>query len=98
MSGYYLYLALYNVINVLPLFIIVVVFTATLGSRKLTEFQGRVLKLMSGLMMLGLGCVLLVAPGLLDNWLTAVALLSGAVVLAWGLCAVERARAAAGGR
>ena len=91
-SGYYLYLAFYNVIYVLPLFIIVVVFTTTLGSRKLTGFQGRVLKLMSGLMMLGLGCVLLVAPDLLDNWLTAVALLAGAVVVAWGLCAVGRAR------
>lgn len=90
--GYYLYLAFYNVIYVLPLLIIVIVFTVTLGAAKLSEFQGRVLKLMSGLMMLGLGLVLLAAPELLDNWLTAVALLVGAVVLAWGICAMERAR------
>jgi len=91
-AGYYLYLAFYNAIYVLPLLIIVIVFTVTLGSRKLSKFQGRALKLMSGLMMLGLGVVLLVAPDLLDNWLTAVALLAGAMALALGLCAVERAR------
>ena len=74
-SGYYIYLAFYNVIYVTPLLVIVLLFTLTLGSRKLTEAQGRVLKLLSGLMMLGLGLVLLLAPELLDNWLTAVALL-----------------------
>jgi len=73
--SYYVYLAFYNAIYVLPLLVIVLTFTLTLGSRKLTEMQGRVLKLLSGLMMLGLGLVLLVAPELLDNWLTAVALL-----------------------
>jgi hypothetical protein len=73
--SYYVYLAFYNVIYVVPLLVIVLTFTLTLGSRKLSEMQGRVLKLFSGLMMLGLGLVLLVAPDLLDNWLTAVALL-----------------------
>lgn len=61
-GGRYGYLALYNLIYVLPLAAIVAVFAHTLGARKLTEREGRLLKLMSGLMMLGLGALLLVAP------------------------------------
>ncbi len=41
---------------------IVIVFARTLGARKLTEREGRLLKLMSGLMMLELGALLLFAP------------------------------------
>ncbi len=63
--GYYGYLALYNLIYVLPLLAIVLVFTFTLGAKKLTERQGRILKLLSGLMMLGLGGVMLLAPEML---------------------------------
>jgi glutaredoxin len=63
--AYYGYLALYNVIYVLPLVAIVLVFSFTLGARKLTERQGRILKLLSGLMMLGLGAVMLLAPEML---------------------------------
>jgi hypothetical protein len=80
-GSYYMYLTLYNVIYVAPLLAIVVAFTLTLGSRKLSEAQGRLLKLLSGLMMLGLGTVLIAAPDLLDNWLTAVGLLVGAVLV-----------------
>ena len=80
-SGYYAYLVLYNVVYVIPLGVIVLLFTATLGSRKLKEEEGRRLKLLSGLMMLGLGSVLLAAPGLLDNVLTALAILAVAVAL-----------------
>lgn len=61
-AGRYAYLAAYNLIYVLPLAAIVVVFSGTLGARKLTERQGRLLKLMSGLMMLELGALLLLAP------------------------------------
>ncbi|UHD16995.1 glutaredoxin family protein [Thiocapsa bogorovii] len=63
--AYYGYLALYNLIYVLPLLAIVLVFTFTLGAKKLTERQGRILKLLSGLMMLGLGAVMLLAPEML---------------------------------
>jgi len=42
-------------------------FAVTLGSRKLTEQQGRTLKLISGLMMLALAIVLLVDPSILQN-------------------------------
>lgn len=76
---YYAYLALYNLIYVLPLAIIVVFFVATLGSKKLSEWQGRVLKLLSGLMMLSLALVLLIRPSLLQNALFSVELLLGVV-------------------
>jgi thiol-disulfide isomerase/thioredoxin len=72
---YYACLALYNAVYVLPLLAIVLVFTFTLGARKLSEWQGRVLKLVSGLMMLLLGLVLLVNPALLSNTLAALAIL-----------------------
>lgn len=61
-AGRHAWLAAYNLIYVLPLATIVVVFARTLGARKLTEREGRLLKLMSGLMMLGLGGLLLIAP------------------------------------
>lgn len=64
---YYAWLAVYNVIYVLPLLAIVIVFTRTMGARKLSESEGRILKLVSGFMMLGFGLVLLLAPGLLTN-------------------------------
>ncbi len=95
-AGYYLYLAFYNLIYVLPLLVIVVVFTFTLGSRKLSAGEGRVLKLLSGLMMLGLAAVLIAAPELLDNSLTALALLVLALLATWLLrrFAGRRGRAA----
>ena len=70
------WLAAYNAIYVLPLLAIVLVFTWTLGGRKLGEAEGRLLKLVSGLMMLGLGMLLLVAPERLsDPWAAALLLL-----------------------
>lgn len=82
-STYYGYLALYNVIYVIPLLLIVTVFSLTLGARKLTEAQGRSLKLLSGLMMLGLGSLLVFAPDALNNLATALILLLTAVGLTW---------------
>jgi len=77
----YGYLVLYNLVYVIPLALIVLGFAYTLGGRKLTERQGRLLKLLSGLMMLGLGGLLLLAPAWLDNPLTAVLLLAVALGL-----------------
>lgn len=78
---YYLYLILYNCIYVIPLAVIVVIFTVTLGSRKLSEWQGRKLKLLSGLMMFFLGLILLINPALLNNILVAVGLLAAVFIL-----------------
>lgn len=85
-STYYAYLALYNLVYVLPLFTIVLIYVRTLGSRKLSEREGRVLKLVSGLMMLGLGSALVFAPEYLSKpqaagGLVLLALLAGLV--AW---------------
>ena len=81
---YYLWLALYNVVYVVPLATIVLVFTYTLGGRKLQESEGRLLKLVSGNMMLGLGLALLFAPEMLNN-LPATALLLVFVAAVSGL-------------
>lgn len=79
----YLYLALYNLVYVLPLAAIVLVFVRTLGARKLGEREGRLLKLLSGTMMLELGVLLLVAPEWLSRLGVAFALLAAAVAVTW---------------
>ncbi len=66
-AGRYAYLAAYNLIYVVPLAVIVAVFARTLGARRLTEREGRLLKLLSGLMMLELGALLLFAPDLVSR-------------------------------
>lgn len=91
-ADYYLYLALYNVVYVLPLFAIMLAFTFTLGAHKLTEREGRILKLLSGTMMLGLGIVLLAAPELLNNLFAAAVLLAAAGGATTLIVAAERLR------
>ncbi len=59
----------------------VTVFTVTLGKRKLSEWQGRVLKLASGTMMLGLGGVLFLNPALLNGVKISFFILAGACAL-----------------
>jgi hypothetical protein len=93
-GAHYLYLALYNLIYVIPLLVIVLVVTFAAGRRQLSEREGRLLKLLSGLMMLGLGLVLLLAPERLNSLWTAFALLGVAVALTTLAAAVERRRAA----
>jgi hypothetical protein len=80
-AGRYAWLALYNLIYVLPLAGIVILFARTLGARKLTEREGRLLKLMSGLMMLELGALLLVAPERVSQVGIAFGLMAVAVVV-----------------
>ncbi len=80
---YYLYLLLYNFIYIIPLLIIVLVFTIKLVSKKLTQHEGQVLKLLSGVMMLLLGSTLLLAPDLLNNLVLAVTILLVSVISTW---------------
>ena len=77
---YYSYLALYNVIYVIPLLIIVIIFAVTLGAHQLTEKQGRCLKLISGVMMADMGLVLAFFPTLLQSLVGTVAMFGGAVL------------------
>lgn len=69
---YYSYLGLYNLAYIVPLLVIVCIFSLTLGSHKLSELEGRMLKLLSGMMMLALGLMLLLQPvWLQDLWIVA---------------------------
>lgn len=79
---YYMYLVFYNIVYVIPLAIIVLVITVSLGARKLTEWQGRQLKLLSGLMMFFLGLILLVNPALLNSIAATGGLLLAVIVVA----------------
>jgi hypothetical protein len=74
----------------LPLAVIVVVMTATLGANKMTEWQGRRLKLLSGMMMIALGAVLAFKPDLLNRLSTSIALPAAAALLAWLISAAAR--------
>jgi len=67
---YYVYLLSYNLIYILPLLVIVILFSWTMGGRKLQESDGRNLKLISGVMMMSLGMILLFAPEILQNIIT----------------------------
>ena len=88
--GYYGYLALYNMIYIIPLLGIVIAFVWTLGSRKLQPEEGRALKLLSGTMMLGLGTVLLFAPEMLEQIGAAIGILAVAVIVTLIVILVDR--------
>jgi len=60
-----LYIALYNIAYIIPLLVIVLIFTATMNHFKLNEKHAKALKLISGLLMLLLGVILLAYPSLL---------------------------------
>ena len=74
-TAQYGWLALYNLVYVLPLMAIVLAFVRTMGARRLGEREGRLLKLLSGLMMLGLGLCLVLAPQALGDPRVALGLL-----------------------
>lgn len=81
-SSYYFYLILYNIVYVLPLAVIVLIFSATLGKLSISEWQGRVLKLVSGTMMLGLGMILIIKPSILNNLAVSAGILIAAIIAA----------------
>ncbi|MGR9037612.1 MAG: hypothetical protein ACU83O_13665, partial [Gammaproteobacteria bacterium] len=87
--SYYLYLILYNLVYIVPLFLIVALFVATMGSKKLSERQGRLLKLLSGNMMLGLGGILLWSPEKLTDMSVSAAVIAAAVVLTLIIAAIQ---------
>jgi glutaredoxin len=66
--GFYhvLYTAFYSFVYVIPLFAILADFLYSFKSERLSESQARILKLVGGLIMLGLGLVLLIKPDLLS--------------------------------
>jgi glutaredoxin len=92
MQEYYTYLAFYNIVYVLPLFAIVLMFTWTLGARKLKEAEGRLLKLLSGNMMVLLGLLLVLSPESLNNLLAAAGILVLALAATAAVHLAERSR------
>jgi threonine/homoserine/homoserine lactone efflux protein len=60
--AYYGYLGLYNLAYIADDAVMVTIAVVTLSHHKLQEREGRWLKLISGLVMLGLGLLLLLAP------------------------------------
>ncbi|BCG64372.1 MAG: hypothetical protein methR_P2145 [Methyloprofundus sp.] len=91
-SQYYLYLALYNIIYIVPLLLIVILFAVTLGGKKLSEQEGRLLKLLSGSMMLGLGLILFLKPEWLNNMLVSVGVIMGAILLTAMVALLQKLR------
>jgi glutaredoxin len=58
----YMYIALYNLMYIVPLIIIVSLFVYTMGRFKFREHHGKILKLISGILMLLLGLMLIFSP------------------------------------
>jgi hypothetical protein len=71
---YYLYIFFYNIVYVVPLIIILLLFSLTLGAMKLTEWQIQRLKLFSGIMLFSFGLLFIVDYMVLENVLTAILL------------------------
>lgn len=89
-STYYAYLVLYNIVYVMPLALIVTAFSLTLGKRHLSEWEGRVLKLVSGTMMLGLGVMLVWKPELLNNIVASGAVLGASIAVSALIAAMAK--------
>jgi thiol-disulfide isomerase/thioredoxin len=81
LTGHYTYLLFYNLVYVIPLLIILLLFTFTLGKMKLTERQGKKLKLVSGIMIFSFGAIFLIDYTLLENMITPLALLGLSIIL-----------------
>ena len=87
----YMYLVMYNVVYVIPLAAIVIAFSVSLGKRKLTEKEGQTLKLMSGIMMMGLGGMLALDPTALQNVALAIGLIFSSIILTVIITLVRKA-------
>ena len=60
-----IYILFYNLVYIIPLFAIFGAFLYTFKTARMTETQGRILKLIGGLLMLALGLIMLFKPELL---------------------------------
>jgi len=90
--AYYGYLGLYVAVYVLPMLAIVGGVALTLGTRSVTVDQARRLKLLSGLLMVGVGGLLLFAPAQLSDLSWTLALFGGAVVAWFVVVTLDRSR------
>ncbi|MCK4415989.1 MAG: hypothetical protein KAU84_02445 [Thermoplasmatales archaeon] len=77
---YYTYIFLYNVVYIIPLMIILLISVYTLGRRKLTEWQGQKLKLLSGIMIFSFGLLFIIDYTLLENVAAPILLLAVCII------------------
>lgn len=91
-AAYYGYLLLYVGVYVVPMLAIVGAFAITLGTRRVSVTEARRLKLLSGLLMLGVGGLLLLAPERLSDLAWTGGLFAGAIALWATAVTVDRAR------
>ena len=92
-GAYYGYLLLYIGVYVLPMLAIVAVFAATLGTRGVSVDEARRLKLLSGLLMLAIGGLLVLAPDRLSDLTWTIGLFAVAIVAWLVAVALDRRRA-----
>ncbi len=71
----YLYILFYNIVYVIPLIIIVSIFVITLGKRKISEWHGQILKLLTGIMLSSFGITFIVNYKILENIITPIIML-----------------------
>ena len=64
---YYLYIALYNSLYILPLVVIIAIFGFFIKSKQISERQVQIVKFIGGAIMILLGVILLVNPALIMN-------------------------------
>ena len=75
------YIFFYNVIYVIPLIIIVLIFVLSLSRRKLTDWHGQILKLLSGIMISSFGAILMIDYKILENIATPIIILVFTLIL-----------------
>jgi len=63
--SHYFWLFIYNLIYVFPLAVVIGIIGYTFESKRISKHQMQIIKLVGGLIMIGLGIVLLINPGLL---------------------------------
>jgi len=63
--SYYSYLFFYNLVYVIPLLVIITIFGYTFKGRQITKGQMQIVKFIGGLIMILLGLILLINPGLI---------------------------------
>lgn len=86
----YMYIFFYNLIYIIPLLVITAVVVITLGRKKLSEFQGRMLKLFSGIMIFSLGEILLINSNILSDVSIAIQILLLSLVITFTVYLISK--------
>ena len=81
----YFYILFYNVVYVIPLIVIVSIFVITLGKRKLSEWHGQVLKLLTGIMLSTFGVTFIINYKILENIITPLIMLVFSLLATWAI-------------